>query len=114
MNRPNNKDVGHYVKGRLEFQAHNMNGKWVSPNKREWLYVVYSYGEHFPMYVYSQDSGDWFENGNRYSNTTTRHKSQARPTSNTIKVDTDTIREIVAFGVPPVLNRRNTITGAFT
>jgi hypothetical protein len=50
-------------------------------------YVVYSYGEHFPLYLWVNDTmggttpeGVWYENRERYSSSTTRHRSQLRPT----------------------------------
>lgn len=46
------------------------------------IYVVYSYGEHFPMYVaVVREFGmvHWYCNEDKYSRSTTRHQSQARP-----------------------------------
>ena len=44
------------------------------------LYVVYSYGWHFPMYMYCRQADLWYGNSDRYSASTTKHQSQARPT----------------------------------
>lgn len=38
-------------------------------------YVVYSYGEHFPLFIFSSESGIWYVNADRYSATTSRHRS---------------------------------------
>lgn len=38
-------------------------------------YAVFSYGEHFPLFVYSNVSQSWFMNCDRYSATTARHRS---------------------------------------
>ena len=50
-------------------------------------YVVYSYGEHFPLYLWVNDTRDgqtpegvWYENSQRYSSSTSKHRSQLRPT----------------------------------
>jgi len=43
------------------------------------LYVVYSYGEHFPMYIYDDEVEMWFGNESRYSTTTSKHQALARP-----------------------------------
>ena len=43
------------------------------------LYVVYSYGHHFPMYVYDYSTREWYENSEKYSPTTSKHQSQCRP-----------------------------------
>ena len=44
------------------------------------LYVVYSYGYHYPMFIYNRDNDIWYENMTRYSQTTSsRHKAYCRP-----------------------------------
>jgi len=42
-------------------------------------YVVYSYGYHYPMFVYHKLTDTWYENTTKYSHTTTCHKNSARP-----------------------------------
>lgn len=42
-------------------------------------YVVYSYGEHFPMYVFDHQMQSWYGNEDKYSRTTSKHQSQACP-----------------------------------
>lgn len=39
------------------------------------LYVVYSYGPHFPLALFDYDAGKWFHNTDKYSSTTSRHFS---------------------------------------
>jgi hypothetical protein len=41
------------------------------------IYAVYSYGYHFPIYAFVD--GKWYANEDKYSRSTTRHQSQARP-----------------------------------
>lgn len=43
------------------------------------IYVVYSYGTHFPMYIYLPHQDQWFGNSDKYSRTTSSHQSQANP-----------------------------------
>ena len=43
------------------------------------LYVVYSYGYHFPMYIYDRQAGIWIGSKDGYSPTTSKHQSQCRP-----------------------------------
>ena len=43
------------------------------------LYIVYSYGEHFPMYVYDRFVELWFANYDKYSPTTSKHQTLSRP-----------------------------------
>lgn len=44
------------------------------------LYIVFSYGEHFPMYIYDRSAQQWYGNTDRYSVSTSRQQQQARPT----------------------------------
>lgn len=43
-------------------------------------YVVYSYRYTFPLFVYDQIADQWYENRTQFSSTTSRHRSQCRPT----------------------------------
>ena len=52
------------------------------------LYVVFSYGSHWPLFIYDSETSTWFENSSRHSVTTSKHRSQARP-FNTELLDRD-------------------------
>jgi hypothetical protein len=39
------------------------------------LYIVYSYGKHFPIAVYNFDTKIWYINTDKYSVTTSKHQS---------------------------------------
>jgi len=59
-------------------------------------FVVYSYRYTFPLYVYDELAEQWYENNTQFSSTTTRHRTQARPTGvETIKLSLQDM-EIVA------------------
>lgn len=65
----------------------------------EKLYVVYSYGYHFPMYAYDFEHGKWLGNKDKYSRTTSKHQSQARPSEQiTYWIDTTTLRDLIYRG----------------
>lgn len=51
------------------------------------LYVVYSYGDHFPMFVCDTRTTPhiWWENEDGYSRTTPKHKTQCRPLGVTLE-----------------------------
>ena len=77
MDRIANRDCRSYVERRDEFKANNIFAKWHGK-----VYVVYSYGEHYPMFLYIADKkpdGGWYENSDKYSRSTSKHHSQARP-----------------------------------
>ena len=55
----------------------NSNGQLVGRYETPLLYVVYSYGTHWPLFVW--DGFDWYENEERASATTSKHRSQTHP-----------------------------------
>ena len=72
MYRIANKNCRRYVENREEVDGNNLFARWHGK-----VYVVYSYGEHYPMFMYRK--GWWYENSDSYSRTTGRHHSNARP-----------------------------------
>lgn len=62
------------------------------------VYVVYSYGDHFPMYVYDYGTGQWYGNANKYSVTTSRHQTLTRPDVVSRWFGTDELRRIISAG----------------
>ena len=91
MRVSNNKAL-EYVEKLEEFDGSNTMGRWVGDEN---LYVVYSYGSHFPMYIYDKEQGKWLGNKDKYSRSTTRHQSQLRPSSIGLWVDTEEMQSIV-------------------
>ena len=94
MRVSNNKAI-EYVEKLEEFDGSNTMGRWVGDEN---LYVVYSYGSHFPMYIYDKVQGKWIGNKDKYSRSTTRHQSQLRPSSVGLWLDTDEIKGLVWHG----------------
>lgn len=66
------RDVGGRVRNRLAFQGNNIYGQWEAAQD---VYVVYSYGSHWPLAVWVRQWNQWFVNDARYSCTTSRHRS---------------------------------------
>tara|TARA_R100001086_G_scaffold242011_1_gene169343 strand:+ start:1748 stop:2110 length:363 start_codon:yes stop_codon:yes gene_type:complete len=82
MKKIANKNASEYVNKCDVFQGSNIFAEVIRHHTlgcNEDLYVVYSYGHHFPMYVYDYDTREWYANSNKYSSTTSRHQSQCRP-----------------------------------
>jgi len=86
--RVNNSDIRHHVDRLHDFETNNKTvygikdeaivgsmSELVAPR----VYVVYSYGYHFPMYVYDFETGLWLGNSDKYSRTTSSHQTKARP-----------------------------------
>ena len=77
MERIANKDCRSAVENRKEFNGSNLFARWHGK-----VYVVYSYGEHYPMFLWiapDRADGGWYENSDKYSRSTSKHHSQARP-----------------------------------
>jgi hypothetical protein len=64
-----------FVAVKEEFVGSNIYGT----NVRNGWYVVYSYGSHWPLHAYSEELDIWFSNKDKYSTTTSKHKSQTWP-----------------------------------
>jgi len=84
MKRVSNRDAEPYVSLKREFKGSNTFGEWINGN-----YVVYSYGYHFPMYACIK--GQWYRNTDRYSQTTSKHQGQLRPSISEDFVSVDTV-----------------------
>lgn len=62
------------------------------------IYVVYSYGNHYPMYVYDYETKTWFGNETRSSVTTQRHKTHAKPDGYIDWCSTSYLQSIIHHG----------------
>lgn len=91
---------------RDEFEHPSVSGKWRLcwkskdlENRAHKVYVIYSYGQHFPMYVWDETSGEWLGNKDKYSRTTSSHQSKYRPSEVAKWFDTATLQDIVDRGL---------------
>jgi hypothetical protein len=96
--RVNNKDMGRMVTWREPFKNNNDTcyGQW-----RGNLYIVWSYGPHFPIYVWDEEACRWYGNSGKYSSTTSRHQSNARPNplhGEIIWVETEQLLSVINSG----------------
>jgi hypothetical protein len=77
-----NKRCREYVQRREPFQGSNLWGVWQNSTltkSEERFYVVYSWGHHFPIYIYDEGTQQWFGNTDKFSVSTSKHQYQARP-----------------------------------
>ena len=42
-------------------------------------YVIYSYGTHWPLYIYDYNTQQWYGNSDKYTRTTSKHYSKLNP-----------------------------------
>lgn len=75
------------VQAKLPFAGNNTFGE-----QRGDAYVVFSYGHHWPLFVYL--GGTWYENQEKYSPTTSKHRGQLHPLEDTEKVSLAEIRRL--------------------
>lgn len=68
-------------------------------NANDDLYIVYSYGEHFPMYIYDSEVEMWFGNEDSYSPSTSKHQTLARPdVDDMTMLPTDALVDMTVLG----------------
>jgi hypothetical protein len=88
------------VEGKREFFVRNPNthSGSVFTDKTNDLYIVYSYGHHFPMYVYDYAIGKWIGNSSKYSVTTSKQQSKTRPNNVSFWLDNDEMKAMIYKG----------------
>jgi len=85
------------------------NNKWYDESNPDGVsvsFTVYSYGTHFPMYVYDYQTQRWYGNSSKYSRTTSKHQSLMRPSVVEDWYDTNTLSSIAFRGITRVVERR--------
>ena len=97
-----NADVRDYVNKRKQFTTGN---KTMYSVTKDDIYIVYSYGEHWPMYIYDAIGREWFSNKDKPMNpngatspTTARHTSCARPDQPTTPCSCLYLRDMIIAG----------------
>lgn len=73
--RTQNADASLYTKAQLPFRGSNLEGYWKTKNGKKY-YVVESWG-WYPVFIYKD--GIWYENVDRYSNSTSRQIYSSQP-----------------------------------
>jgi len=71
------------------------------PYETERIYICVSYGPHWPLFIWSELTGEWYGNNEKYHRpTTNRHSRLAQPRGVEITwVDAETMRQIAKCGV---------------
>lgn len=94
-----NMDMRPYVQRKDKFVNANgtMYSKWKGEGANS-TYVVYSYNDTWPVFVYSPHLDKWWENQDKVSTTTSRHLSQSHPHTVTEKISVHLLRLIAEAG----------------
>lgn len=104
-----NADARPYVERREPFKGSNLwsESRMTFDQDPTRVYVVYSYGQHFPMWVYDESTYQWFGNYDKYSRTTSKHKGQTHPLGVDIKwYDTQTMIQLSIYGYRGIASNR--------
>lgn len=59
------------------------------------LYVVYSYGPHYPLFLYNETTKSWYANTDPASRTTARHRASARPLTELLESSTQAMKAML-------------------
>jgi hypothetical protein len=96
------------VDERKPFRGSNTWAEWSVNAYDNKLYVVYSYRYSWPMFVYDDTADTWYENASQFSQTTSRHRNQCRPTGvDTVKCGVDDMRILAVSGGIGLIERAN-------
>ena len=87
MKRTSNIKSRELTSQRIPFIANNLFAESHGEN-----YYVFSYGHHWILYAYVD--GIWYENIDKYSTTTSKHKSQSRPNAETVELTKSEIHKL--------------------
>ena len=102
-----NREMRKYVEQKQSFINGNKTcfGEW---NQSANVYVVYSYGRHYPAFIFDRVTQQWFENSTRRSVTTSRHKTHCRPYNATIirHLDGDQMYSLSRMGYSWLVDQR--------
>jgi len=99
METINNNQMSEFTTHHRQFK--NNNGTvYTTDQVHPDLYIVYSYGEHWPMYVYDGVSNAWFGNSTKYDQpTTNKHTTLAKPDVGFIHMlPLDEMQHLIDFG----------------
>ena len=102
-----------YVERRVPFHTTNKQlfGYWCTSG----VYAVFSYGQHWPLFVYEPTTSKWFANEDKYGTTTSKHYGKAHPFHVTpTKLSCTAMKRLVAEGYTTLVEWRlagNTTTG---
>ena len=79
-----NYNASDYTKAKLPFKGSNLEGYWKKDRDGGKYYIVKSYG-WYPVYIYKE--GKWYENFDRYSNSTSKQMYRSQPYTYNNKID---------------------------
>lgn len=105
-----NRDARKFVQQQHPFEGNNIYATFRTKKNEDgthtgsW-YAVYSYGDHWPLFVYANDT--WFENEEKYGKpTTNKHKTQTHPHCPTVLLSTAWMIRLARDGFDAIAQQR--------
>jgi hypothetical protein len=105
-----NRDARPLVQKQHPFEGNNIYAQFHTQKNEDgthtgmW-YAVYSYGDHWPLFVYADDT--WFENEDRHSKpTTNKHRTQTHPHCHTVLLSTKWMQRLAKGGYNAIAKER--------
>lgn len=99
MKRTTNAKARDFVQNLKPFKGSNTFAFWTDDR-----YIVYSYGEHWPLFIY--EYGKWYENADKFSRSTSKQHSQLHPLCETEKRCSDSMITIAEGGVVGLMRHK--------
>lgn len=69
-------------------------------------YVVYSYGAHWPLFIWCDDSLQWYSNSDKYGTTTSKHYTQSHPRQATTPLSLPAMKALAFHGYAALVQLR--------
>jgi hypothetical protein len=98
-----NRDARRCVQQNKVFKGSNVWGEWyetgyVGSNEIIANYVVYSFRYTWPLFVFDELAQVWYENVDKASTTTSKHRTQLHPLCNTIPLGVEDMKVVAREG----------------
>jgi hypothetical protein len=95
-----NRDARRSVQQNKVFKGSNVWGEHTDVETGEVTlnYVVYSYRYTWPLFVFDNLAQVWYENKDKVSRTTSRHRTQLHPLCDTIPLGVEDMRIVARLG----------------
>lgn len=110
-----NRDSRRYVQRRESFRNNN-DTLWGTLFEKSQMYTVYSYRMTWPLFIACRpiEGGEWvwFENADKFSVTTSRHRTQAHPLCPTTLLPLEQMQLLDRVGYTEFIARRLNVEAA--
>lgn len=104
-----NRDARSLVQRLHPFEGNNLFAQFFCANPSsadpgDHGYVVFSYGQHWPLFVHC--NGVWYENEERASVSTSKHRTQVHPHQPTVLLSLTWMQRLVKGGYKAIARER--------